>query len=213
MLPRIEDYSTVRSVAFSFENQILYRMCQEFPSHDDPFVTSGKILAIGRIYAASPERGAGSGVRKVTSLANTLGEHFMRSQLTEKLSEISEGKTIADTKTHEAVLGLHRWFVEEVKACTFAWNNAEAKDDWKPRNHVSFASKYLHFHKPNAFPIMDSFARAGLNAKGFRGAPGNYKSFCRDILAYANTCKQDAWYPRKIDTKLLAAGRRALQES
>ncbi len=212
MLPTNRDYALKRSVAATFENQVLYRMCEEFPRHDDQYVTSGKILAIGRIYAASPERGAGGGNERAETLCSAIGGFLKDSAIDEKLFRICDDRTISHAPTYDAAVELHCWFVDQIKICTTKWNERPKKSDWKPRNHVSFASKYLHFHKPNAFPIMDSITRAALDQKGHRGAAGNYKSFCRDTLCYVEARGEAEWYPRQIDTELLSIGRRALSE-
>lgn len=69
-VPNAQDYAKYRNVAGTFENQMLYRMCADFPAHDDPYVVAGKITAIGRVYAASPTRGAGKPLTPGTSLVD-----------------------------------------------------------------------------------------------------------------------------------------------
>lgn len=59
LTPNWADYCTKDIIAGSFENRILYAMCRDHPSHDKADIIAGKIIAIGRIYAASPQRGAG----------------------------------------------------------------------------------------------------------------------------------------------------------
>ena len=52
-----EKYSDDLEQAITYENQMLYRMVHEEPFHVDSNKISGKLIAIGRIYSASPERG------------------------------------------------------------------------------------------------------------------------------------------------------------
>ena len=42
---------------WTFANSILYRMCEENPEHKDVGIVAGKLLIIGRTYAAAVERG------------------------------------------------------------------------------------------------------------------------------------------------------------
>jgi hypothetical protein len=52
-------YCEEREIAQTFENQYLYRMCIDAPNHNDTYKTAGKLIAVSRIYSASPARGAG----------------------------------------------------------------------------------------------------------------------------------------------------------
>ena len=62
-------------------------MCRDHSDHKNPYVTAGKVIAIGRIYAAASERGAGKG-RATESLAQAIGKRLADMLLDERLSEI-----------------------------------------------------------------------------------------------------------------------------
>ena len=53
---KYRDYLDRNNTRWCFGNGILYKMCEEFPKHDDSDVITGKLLLIGRSYAAAIER-------------------------------------------------------------------------------------------------------------------------------------------------------------
>ena len=87
MSPSWDQYCNAPNLAGPFENLILYAMCRDHSDHKNPYVTAGKVTAIGRIYAAAPERGAGKG-RATESLAQAIGKRLADMLLDERLSEI-----------------------------------------------------------------------------------------------------------------------------
>jgi len=67
----------------------------------------------------------------------------------------------------------------------------------KNPQYIVFASKYLHFHKPNVFPILDRNAekrlraiskRTGLHLKSC-DCNSRYECFCRQILELKRALK------------------------
>lgn len=202
----IDCYCTDRNSANSFENQVLYKMCRDNNDHESAYVTSGKVLAIGRIYAASPERGAGKIGPDGIPLSQAIGEKLRVLELDCLLRKIGFSRRIADDGLLDTIVKTHEFLVDAIKTATIDWPAEGRSESWKARNHVSFASKYLHFHRPNAFPIMDSFAKAGLNCVGQKGSFNTYNNFCSAFVLHA--CKQDTnWTPRSIDTELVRRGR------
>lgn len=208
--PGWEAYTGDADTAGPFENQILYAMCRDNPAHGDPYVTAGKITAIGRIYAAAPERGAGSG-RKPGSLSHAIAARLSNSPLDERLDAITFNERFS--KANQAqIVEMHRLLVVEVAHATRGWSIMGDDSAWSPRNQASFASKYLHFHRPNAFPIMDSYAKAGLACAGLKGPFGTYEQFCAGIARHVEG--QDlGWTPRSIDTDLVTRGRAHLDQT
>lgn len=206
--PSWDQYCDDNLIAGSFVNRVLYRMCKENPGHDDPIVTAGKIDAIGRIYAASPERGAGTEGLAPVTVVRAIAERLAKSNLDDRIRGIDFGQRISP-ELRTQVSELHKMLVDEIVGATGDWSKKNSTAGWKPRRHDSFASKYLHFHRPNAFPIMDKFAKNGLLGAGERGAFGGYKSFCRAFLKYAE--KQGPnWTPRSLDPDLVEKGRQHL---
>lgn len=203
---KLDEYCCDRDVAGSFENQILYSMCHDNLGHKSGYVTSGKILAIGRIYAASPERGAGQMEPEDVTFTKALALELKASTLDRMLEDIDPMSRISDADTMNRVICAHKYLVAVIAETTSNWPPFVRQNKSKPRQHVSFASKYLHFHRPNAFPILDSFAKAGLKCGGSKGNIDEYGRFCRAFLS--NASKQgELWTPRSIDTELVRRGR------
>jgi hypothetical protein len=208
--PDWQAYTGDPETAGPFENQILYAMCRDNPAHGDPYVTAGKITAIGRIYAAAPERGAGSG-REASPLAHAIGVRLLNSPLDERLEAIAFAERFSEANRAQVVQA-HQLLVDEVALATRAWSTAFDDEDRSPRNHASFASKYLHFHRPNAFPIMDSYAKAGLLCTGLNGPFDNYERFCAGFAKHIED-QVLGWTPRSIDTRLVIRGRAHLDRT
>lgn len=180
--PGWEAYTGDAETAGLFENQILYTMCRDNPAHGDPYVTAGKITAIGRIYAAAPERGAGSG-REPGSLSHAIAVRLTNSSLDERLNAIAFADRFSEANIAQ-IVEAQRLLMEEVAHATRRWSISGDDGACSPRNQASFASKYLHFHRPNAFPIMDSYAKAGLACAGLKGPFGTYEQFCAGIARH-----------------------------
>jgi hypothetical protein len=205
MHPSLHDYIAKKSLSGPFENQILYRMCAEHPLHKDPFVTSGKVIAIGRIYAASPERGAGKGRHPSQTIFAAVGETLVESNLDHKLEAIGDS-FFEDDGVASKVVDLHGYLVDRIGRAITLWSTNGESDDWTPRAYKSFASKYLHFHFPNAFPIMDSFAVLGLRSNVTTGSIDTYAKFCAAMLDHVKS-QIGPWSLRGIDTRLVLQGR------
>jgi hypothetical protein len=94
------------------------------------------------------------------------------------------------------------------------WRSTNSDRDVQARD--SFISKYLHFHAPMAFFILDSLARTALKANGMRNWrvrwPNDfgtelrtpYASFCFRMLSYIDLSYLGPWWtPRMVDGHLL----------
>ncbi|MBY0613392.1 MAG: hypothetical protein K2P80_14530 [Beijerinckiaceae bacterium] len=202
--PGWEMYTGDRKTAGPFENRILYAMCRDNPAHGDAYVTAGKITAIGRIYAAAPERGAGSG-RETGLLADAIAARLVNSPLDEGLQAIAISDGFSESNRAQ-VVAAHQLLVDEIAIATFGWSKSFDNEGWLPRTQGSFASKYLHFHRPNAFPIMDSYAKAGLVCVGLNGPFDTYELFCAGFARHVEK-RVAGWTPRSIDTALVIRGR------
>lgn len=126
----------------NYKNRVLYRMCQKEPRHTDEDVIAGKLLLIGRAYSAAIERGSGH-AGNVDKFYEKVAGKIVRSDLDEWLSKVPN--RIVTEKTLPSVLAAHFRFVKFLKKHT-------------ARARLSFAAKYLHFHRPDAFFIYDSRA-------------------------------------------------------
>lgn len=130
-------------------NRMLYRFVSDNPSNTDRDQIASKALIIGRSLAASAERRTIKGERLSSAeFFNGLADAISKSGVDEVLGFIPQGEAISRssaTDVHKA----HAFL------CT-------AITGYTGRDCSSFASKYLHFHRPNHFPMMDSRARTAL---------------------------------------------------
>ena len=128
-------------------NDILYKMCKNYPSHKDDVEVIAKIWLIGRSYAASIERGA-------KDKNNEKQEESIYEKIVPKVfSEYREKIDEALSKTSKSDLQQIFYTYDLVLKC---FNKITIK--W----HRSLTSKYLHFHQPDYFYLMDSRAKTGL---------------------------------------------------
>lgn len=147
-----KDYLKNKNNRWEFGNDILYKMCDDNPLHNDEDIVVGKIWLIGRSYAAAIER------RK--NADDYQGDDFYYCVVAPKMLKIGEEfderieslrknpGTIADC-VHE-ILSTHKFLVDIFKELT----QLEKR---------SLASKYLHFHCPDKFFIYDSRAKEAIS--------------------------------------------------
>jgi hypothetical protein len=186
-------------ISWDWANDVLYRMCRDYPLHEDHEVIMGKIWLIGRAYAAPIERGAGTG----GDVYPTIASKIAGSGLDKWLTSVSDVKSVAMENLHR-VLAAHQRLTALLKRHT-------------QRERRSFASKYLHFHNPSAFFIFDSRADREIRQRMGRGhfllppscvrADPAYAAFVLRCIKYRD---QDAatfggmpLTPRQLDKQLL----------
>lgn len=191
---------------WEYGNSVLYRMCEEEPGHQQADIIAGKILLIGRTYAAAIER------RKNKDGA---GDDFYFSRVAPKMLEIGpelDGriKELRETKRHiadnvEAILGTHKFLTDAF----FELTGLEKR---------SLASKYLHFHCPKQFFIYDSRASVGVRklvkrpdkrilsrVPDYDPEYGDFVSRMLELQAYLEKCFGVYELPRKLDNFLLSS--------
>lgn len=127
-------------------NDWLYKLCKRYPTHKNVGEVAAKIWLIGRAYSVAVERGVsgkGGGEKYVEDLA----VDFVKQQADQYLTSLPSKRALFSknldlvSKTHKAI---------------------EAIFANKHLSRVSLTSKYLHFHRPNLFPIYDSRAAAAI---------------------------------------------------
>lgn len=121
-------------------NDVLYEMCKKYPLHKDVSEVVAKIFLIGRSYAAAIERSENTHIyeEKIPVLVYRHG-----TEIDSALVECKKENLLTIFSTYELIL---RCFHD----VSGKWNR-------------SLASKYLHFHQPENFYIMDSRAKKGLS--------------------------------------------------
>jgi hypothetical protein len=183
-----------------YGNEVLYRMCEERPCHDNIDTIMSKLWIIGRAYSAAIERKAG----KDFSLKQA-AEHIKTSEID---SHISKLKKIDRTSLEnvDTLLTAHKYFTDVLKDIT----------DFNKR---SLASKYLHFHAPRSVFIFDSIANQRIREiiaphkrrfKLTRSFDDAYEGFVYRCIHYRDEIFENEINalatPRKIDMELLGYG-------
>ena len=192
----LDDYS-------GYGNKVLYRMCKDAPKHTDIDEIIGKIWIIGRSYSASIERKAGAKMIEGKDFyKEQVAPAIKNSEIDTWLNSVSSIKRLTKENLHLS-LSVHKNVTDLFKDIT----GIEKR---------SLASKYLHFHQPNAFFIYDSIANTEirnilrekkLRHKYQKGYDDEYSSFVERCLYYRDNYfeKEIGGFstPRKLDMKLL----------
>ena len=176
-----------------FGNHILYKMCEQSPLHDNPDIIKGKIFLIGRTYAAAIERKAGGGENFIE---NEVLPAILESDIDSWIKSILHINTVTQ-ENHSEILDVHHKVTQLFKRIT----GLEKR---------SLASKYLHFHQPNAFFIYDSLATKSIRKKlanrsritYTKGFDDEYAKFVARCLRYVDEHSKQLT-PRQLDMLLL----------
>ncbi len=158
---------------WDFANGILYNLCKNYPKHTEHKYIIAKVWLIGRSYAAAIERGRRKdGPSSENFYETDVAPKIRNSKIDVWLNEISDqtletAQFAASVKVHAELTALF-----------------ETISGLKNR---SLASKYLHFHKRNAFFIYDSRAEKAVSQIEFptpkprRKIEGD-EAYCRFVL-------------------------------
>ncbi len=150
---QIERAQSDATDVWTFGNRMLYRMCQEYPAHEEVSVVAGKMLLIGRSYAAAVER------RVIPSASDRIATDafyelyvapaLIASKIDSKLRQIQQHPEFS-VQSLPLVLDAHHHLVAIMQRLV-------------NQSKRSLASKYLHFHAPAQVPIYDSIAAGRLS--------------------------------------------------
>ena len=194
----------VEDDAWSLGNEVLYDLCRAHPRHVSVREVVGKVWLIGRAYAAAVERGrgtaAGPGLSNDSFYTEALAPALIESQLDECLQSLHALDQIS-TEHSAPILLVHGYLVAELAKLT-------------GKGKRSFASKYLHFHRPLLFFIYDARATEAVRALGIRrtrgpravGADAEYAAFVHTLLALREKIADQfgvSLTPRQLDRLLL----------
>lgn len=198
-LEKMKDKDT--SKYWQFSDGVLYQMCAKKPGHDKRDIVAGKLMLIGRTYAAALER------RKTADGLTTEEFYYDKAvpallgigeDIDSALAELNKYESI-DENNMDKILSLHGKLVDIFEPVT-------------GQRKRSFASKYLHFHCPEMFYIYDERARSSIcklvSLKSRRSYPGDgeYALFFRKAMALRDFLKREHGTdlsPREIDNLLL----------
>lgn len=128
-------------------NDWLYKLCKRYPKHKNVQEVVAKIWLIGRAYSAAAERGV-SGKGQSEDYIIRLSQRFIDQNADRFLARLP--KQPGNFNEHLSVVTETHHLVESVFS----------NDDELGR--VSLTSKYLHFHRPDLFPIYDSRAATAI---------------------------------------------------
>jgi len=151
---------------YDFGNEILYKLCEQYPKHKSEAQIIAKTLFIGRVYAAALERTSKKKSPKEKRI------DFYRLKVVPKIRALNLDKEFLPLRKFSTlsssniskVIWLHKFLLEGTKRLS---NN---------KKH-SFCSKYLHFHFRELFFLFDTRALRALMDLGIqaRDAPEEYK--------------------------------------
>jgi hypothetical protein len=117
-------------------NNVLYKLCADYPGHADADIIVAKTWLIGRAYAAALERRRN---------ADVLGDAFYM-KVAREFRDARVDEWFHDPGgNRQAAIETHKRLTDLLQRIT----------GFEKR---SFASKYLHFHFPSQFYIYDSRA-------------------------------------------------------
>lgn len=132
---------------FDIGNDVLYQMCEKYPSHTNEEEIIGKIWLIGRSYAAAIER-----AKQPVSYPEHVGPIIKKhgEKLDAQLANIIK-RGQSEPEYLLEMLKAHKFFTDVLYEITAL-------------NKRSLASKYLHFHARNHFYIYDSIVVQKISA-------------------------------------------------
>jgi hypothetical protein len=132
-------------------DQVLYRLCQDFPGHDSESAVTAKVALVERAYAAGLERQIefDEGEQPIVVAGKFVAKH--RAEVDDVIAALPVANELLDARSMAVIVEQHGRLTQLLREAT-------RKKALSPR---SFASKYLHFHRP-VVPIYDEYARQKL---------------------------------------------------
>ena len=138
---------TSRDAIWNLGNEVLYRLCKDYPNHKSPEIITAKIWLIGRSYAAAIERGRNTEEDGDSFYESRVVPKIQASLLDQHLDKVRQFSEIS-SESIPIILETHKYLT-----------NVFAEISGKEKR--SLASKYLHFHCPLLFFLYDSRAAKG----------------------------------------------------
>jgi len=225
LIDRIEHFAVSD---WDISNQILYKMCEEYPSNKDHQAILAKTLIIGRTYAASIERRkVKNTIEDVQPVATIINDDFYVNHVVPIFQGLDLDQYISEIKNwgNIPLVSLSDEQITKVLTLHKILSGAFEKETGLQKR--SFASKYLHFHLPRIYFIYDSRAYAALNLvlkevkpQGKRivktdQADQEYASFfmkCLRVLDYYKTVDENLPITaRQLDNLLIEIANQSLR--
>jgi hypothetical protein len=175
--------------------QLLRNSCRQSFGHSSSNEIYAKLIIIGRGYSTGIER---SGLR-----LRELAKHMARDgvRIDAWLGELPSDKVLGP-KSVKPVLDVHGRFVALLRR--YARRRTDGKRQANISSHRSFASKYLHFHRP-IVPIFDRIAAQELRSLKLKACAlppehsekyhdARYRAFVLRFLALTKAAKRSGCY-------------------
>jgi hypothetical protein len=185
---QVEESLALFQAEWGLVDEVLYRLCRDVPGHHTRNAVSGKLALIGRGYAAGLERCVSppAGQQAIGVLTDFVFAHG--DEVDEIIAGLDAIREPLDATAMAKIVEQHGRLIELLRAVT---TRGKA-----PR---SFASKYLHFHRP-VVPIFDDYVRQGITplvrwdsqlAPFPLQAPGDrdYWEYCVRFLRLYDACR------------------------
>lgn len=168
-----------------YSNDVLYRMCEEKPRHDDLDIVTGKLIIIGRTYAVSIQR-----TQQQDFKFENAAQLLIDSEIDARIDRLNKIDRPTEANIYE-ILQAHKYLVKKLVAACGQENR-------------SFASKYLHFHARKAVFLYDSRASKKVRELIKPEKPQLKITNCDDIdRVYADFVRRCLYYRDKILPKEL----------
>lgn len=190
----------------SFGNELLYGMCadKEGQQWGNASRLADKLWLIGRAYTASPERRFttkekqpndyhGDGTRlffeKVASNIIRAESYKNIISSVQRLKKLQFDGTEKDfTQLYDGILCVKKFnTLLKVALQQFDTSRSANHKEEEYKNHISFCSKFLHFHAPHNIFILDYFTEEG--AKTLVGPCRRQLWVLKDIPLNTEVCK------------------------
>ena len=129
-------------------NGRLYTLCRRYADHTKKKAIAAKVWLIGRAYSVAIERGVAGKGKADEFITKTVVPKIRRSPLDRWLDELPR-RPARLRNNLQSVAKTHKQLEQRLaEICG--------------RRRESFTSKYLHFHRPDLFPISDSRAKSAI---------------------------------------------------
>ncbi len=169
------------------EDNILYRMCEDYPDHSVYAWVNAKVEIIGRAYQTGIERQiiGNDAIRKLTNYVFKRGKDFDR-----EISNIRGIEKNEPLKVMKQIIDSHSTLVNVLKGIT--------RDHRSPR---SFISKYLHFHL-SFVPVFDRYVTKNIKRhvgkkeiekynRYFKGGDSDYSNYVKRLIVFSKNLEID----------------------
>ena len=203
VLELYDEFSSEKDSRWKFCNKVLYEMCEAEPKHTDSDVIIGKILLIGRSYAAAIERRKTATKENDDFYDDIVAPEMLKigGELDEKIRELSLSKK----DSVKNLLSTHKYLTDVF----YSISGLEKR---------SLASKYLHFHCPSKVFIYDERARRAIQSivqypnrdilkeaeqMGYDDEYGDFVCRILELKNFLRSRKGIQLSPRQIDNFLL----------